>query len=146
MAKIGLVLIVASLVVGCASHYDKSTFKTPLQEGFRECAETANGSTSCESNYESKEFSAGGYMPFGGLYGGTAMHPPVLFRDQSETTAGQRGLERIAGGAVVLHPAVQTEPCVGDDCSTLPKDVDRLGRVVVKLGEQVKELKEKEKK
>ena len=140
MAKAILILCLVVLA-GCASHLDQRSFKTPTQEGFRRCTETANGSTSCVEDYEDKGGGygaygyGGGYMPYGRV-----MHPPVLFVDQPETTVGQRAMERIGGGVLVLHPAVQSEPCVGDNCSTLPEDVDRLGRVVVEMGKKIDQL------
>jgi hypothetical protein len=142
MAKIIFTLCLVLGLVGCASHYSKSTFKTPTQEGFEVCDEKANGSTSCVRDFEDKGggYGYGGYgMPYGRV-----MHPPVPFVYQPEIPAGQRAMERVGGGVLILHPAVQTAPCVDEECSTLPEDVDRLGKVVVKMGEKIDQLESKQ--
>lgn len=141
MAKIVIVLCLVGLV-GCASHLDQRSFKTPSQEGFRRCTETANGSTSCVEDYEDKGggYGYGGYgMPSGMPYSG-GRHPLRRLLDQPESTAGERAMERVPGGQG-YYPIVQADPCVDEDCPTLAEDVEQVSDLAVATDKDVESLK-----
>jgi hypothetical protein len=134
-----VVLVVGSVMTGCASHRDVRTVNDPATTVHEECIETANGSTNCERHYDSKIVGgASGYVysPYSTL---TVAHPPMRMIPYVDESSAQRAMGDIPGSVMMLHPGAFDG--VNRRIDQMQYDQDTLTIVVAKDHRDVKKLK-----